>query len=81
MTSSQTAGFAKSPSEIIISKREQEVELSTQYSSLSPRRTVATDPFRMNNRVIGAGGQDGLNGVILEADANEEYTTAGNRTS
>ena len=35
----------------------------------------------MNDRVICAGGQDGLNGVILEADANEEYTTAGNRNS
>ena len=62
-------------------QKEKDMELSTNFSSLSPRRTVATDPFRINDRVICAGGQDGLNGVILEAEINEEYTTAGNRTS
>ena len=76
-----TAGFGRSPSEIVLKSKDNDFELSTQYSSLSPRKTLATDPFRVNNRVIGAGGQDGLNGVILEADANDEYTTAGNRNS
>ena len=55
--STETAGFGRSPSEIIIkNNNDRDIELSTNFSSLSPRKTVATDPFRVDDRVICAGG-------------------------